>query len=187
MLLHAQVIGLVGEREAGLRNALRTVGMLDSSYWLSWGTWHLALSFVYALVICVSGKFAHCLFTDLSEPCPGAMSTCMHSACYLDGGSYPSTPSGYILQLDLFLKNNFGVVFMLLFMFSLSMTTFAYIVSAFVKKSASATVLGFALFVIGWVMQSVVLFFPYSPEEKCVLPPPKPGPHPALLALQCQE
>jgi len=121
------VIGLVGEREAGLRNALRTVGMLDSSYWLSWGTWHLALSFVYALVICVSG---------------------------------------YILQLDLFLKNNFGVVFMLLFMFSLSMTTFAYIVSAFVKKSASATVLGFALFVIGWVMQSVVLFFPYSPEEK---------------------
>ena len=32
----AQISGVVGEQEVGLRQMLRTMGMLDSSYWLSW-------------------------------------------------------------------------------------------------------------------------------------------------------
>lgn len=31
-----QISGVVGEQELGLRQMLRTMGMLDSSYWLSW-------------------------------------------------------------------------------------------------------------------------------------------------------
>ena len=32
----AQISGVVGEQEVGLRQMLRTMGMLDSAYWLSW-------------------------------------------------------------------------------------------------------------------------------------------------------
>lgn len=31
-----QISGVVGEQELGLRQMLRTMGMLDSAYWLSW-------------------------------------------------------------------------------------------------------------------------------------------------------
>lgn len=31
-----QISGVVGEQELGLRQMLRTMGMLDSTYWLSW-------------------------------------------------------------------------------------------------------------------------------------------------------
>lgn len=32
----AQISGVVGEHQVGLRQMLRTMGMLDSAYWLSW-------------------------------------------------------------------------------------------------------------------------------------------------------
>lgn len=35
-LAGVQISGVVGEQELGLRQMLRTMGMLDSAYWLSW-------------------------------------------------------------------------------------------------------------------------------------------------------
>ena len=35
-LVGVQISGVVGEQELGLRQMLRTMGMLDSAYWLSW-------------------------------------------------------------------------------------------------------------------------------------------------------
>jgi len=116
---------LVGEREGRLRQALRTMGMLDSSYWCSWGFFHVLLAFVLAMVTCVSG---------------------------------------YALQFDIFKINGFGLLLVFLFMFLMAMNSFAYMVSVFIKKSTTATSIGFALFVVGWIMQSVVQTFPYTTE-----------------------
>ena len=41
-----QINILVGEKELGLRQALRTMGMTDFSYWLSWAAWELVLAFI---------------------------------------------------------------------------------------------------------------------------------------------
>lgn len=38
-----QIAAVVSERELKLRQALRTMGMLDSSYWLSWVVFEVAL------------------------------------------------------------------------------------------------------------------------------------------------
>ena len=37
------IAAVVAEREQRLRQALRTMGMLDSAFWLSWAAWELAL------------------------------------------------------------------------------------------------------------------------------------------------
>ena len=39
----AQIAAVVSERELKLRQALRTMGMLDSSYWLSWVAFEVGL------------------------------------------------------------------------------------------------------------------------------------------------
>lgn len=47
---------MVMEKEAGLKQALRTMGMTDSAYWLSWSAWELTLSLVSANLICLFGE-----------------------------------------------------------------------------------------------------------------------------------
>jgi hypothetical protein len=46
---------LVSEREAGLRTALRNMGMLDSSYWASWAAFDLIMALLVALLILIYG------------------------------------------------------------------------------------------------------------------------------------
>ena len=72
--------------------------------------------------------------------------------------------AGYALQFDIFKINGFGLLLVFLFMFLMAMNSFAYMVSVFIKKSTTATSIGFALFVVGWIMQSVVQTFPYTTE-----------------------
>ncbi|GER49992.1 ABC transporter A family member 2, partial [Striga asiatica] len=70
---------------------------------------------------------------------------------------------GMMFQFDFFLNNSFAVVFLLFFLFQLNMTGFAFMLSAFVSKSSSATTVGFFIFIIGFVSQLVTRFgFPYS-------------------------
>ncbi|KAL3819386.1 hypothetical protein ACJIZ3_005340 [Penstemon smallii] len=70
---------------------------------------------------------------------------------------------GMMFQFDFFLHNNFGVVFLLFYLFQLNMTAFAFMLSAFISKSSSSTTLGYFIFIIGFLTQIVTTFgFPYS-------------------------
>ncbi|KAF8060280.1 ABCA2 [Scenedesmus sp. PABB004] len=51
----AQISGLVSEREAGLKLALRTAGMRDAAYWLSWMAWDGLFALATAVILLVSG------------------------------------------------------------------------------------------------------------------------------------
>jgi hypothetical protein len=50
-----QISCLVGEAESGLRLALKTMGMRDSSYWTSWMAFDGLMAFATALLLTVSG------------------------------------------------------------------------------------------------------------------------------------
>ena len=51
----AQLGAIVGEKESGLRQALRTMGMRDSAYWLSWLFFDAAMALATSLVLVASG------------------------------------------------------------------------------------------------------------------------------------
>ncbi|XP_051123316.1 ABC transporter A family member 2-like isoform X2 [Andrographis paniculata] len=70
---------------------------------------------------------------------------------------------GMMFRFKFFLHNSFAVVFLLFFLFQLSMTGFAFMLSAFISKSSSSTTVGFFVFIIGFTTQVVTVFgFPYS-------------------------
>lgn len=50
-----QLGDLVYEKERGLRQALRTVGMTDAAYWLSWLTWQVVMNFFSTLALIITG------------------------------------------------------------------------------------------------------------------------------------
>ncbi|GAX72794.1 hypothetical protein CEUSTIGMA_g249.t1 [Chlamydomonas eustigma] len=116
---------VVSEKELGLRQALRTMGMTEIAYWVSWAAWDLTLA-------AISGNLI--------------------------------TFFGLILQLDLFLHNSYGLLFFLFFLFQLAMSSLALFVCSFIKKTQIAVYIGFGIFLIGWIMQTVVIFgVPYTP------------------------
>ncbi|KAL2340805.1 hypothetical protein Fmac_008745 [Flemingia macrophylla] len=70
---------------------------------------------------------------------------------------------GMMFQFRFFLKNSFWVLFFLFFLFELNMTGLAFMLSAFIQKSSSATTVGFSIFIVGFLTQIVVQGgFPYS-------------------------
>lgn len=120
----SQISIMVIEKQTGLRQALRTMGMLDSAYWLSWATWEAAIIFVVSLL---------------------------------------NIAFGAIFQFRFFLDNSFMLVFLLLFLFQLAMSGFGMLISVFLPNVSWATVLGFVIFIVGWMMQATILFgIPYS-------------------------
>ena len=50
-----QLVAIATEKDAGLRQAMRTMGLMDSSYWLSWLLFDLALAAVWSLVALAAG------------------------------------------------------------------------------------------------------------------------------------
>ena len=56
-------------------------------------------------------------------------------------------------QFDMFLKNSLGVLFFLFFLFQLAMSGLAFLISTTVSKASTGTNLGFAIFLVGWIMQ----------------------------------
>ncbi|PSC73682.1 ABC transporter A family member 2 [Micractinium conductrix] len=118
--------GIVAEREQGLRQALKTMGMLESAFWLSWLAVEVLAAVLFALLLIAFGA---------------------------------------MFQFQFFLINSFGLVFLLFFLFQLAMTSFSFMVSTMISKSSTAVVIGFVLFLIGWIFQTVVVFgFPYKPD-----------------------
>ncbi|KAK7411462.1 hypothetical protein VNO78_02895 [Psophocarpus tetragonolobus] len=70
---------------------------------------------------------------------------------------------GMMFQFRFFLKNSFVVLFLLFFLFELNMTSLAFMLSAFIRKSSSATTVGFSIFIVGFLTQIVVQAgFPYD-------------------------
>lgn len=56
VLTWLQLGAIVGEKEAGLVTSLRHMGLLQSSYWLSWVMFDLMMGLVTALSIVMWGK-----------------------------------------------------------------------------------------------------------------------------------
>lgn len=75
-------------------------------------------------------------------------------------------PAGIILQFDYFKKNDFGLLLLLFWLFGLAMTSFSYLLSVFVRQAQAAVYLGFSVFIVGWIFQTVIFLahLPYSPE-----------------------
>lgn len=72
---------------------------------------------------------------------------------------------GLILQFKIFLRNDFGVVFILILFFMQAMTGCAYLLASFLMRSQTATILGFGVVLVGWILQVVVQFgVPFTPE-----------------------
>eukprot|EP01018_Ginkgo_biloba_P024056 Gb_37633 [translate_table: standard] len=70
---------------------------------------------------------------------------------------------GMIFQFNFFLNNNFGVLFLMFFLFQFNMVGFAFMLSSFISKSSSATNVGFFVYIIGFLTQLVTTFgFPYT-------------------------
>ncbi|KAB2055398.1 hypothetical protein E1A91_A11G036400v1 [Gossypium mustelinum] len=70
---------------------------------------------------------------------------------------------GMMFQFDFFLNNSFAVLLFIFFLFQLNMVGFAFMLSAFMSKSSSATTVGFSIFIIGFFTQIVTTVgFPYS-------------------------
>ncbi|CAI5466645.1 unnamed protein product [Closterium sp. Yama58-4] len=119
-----QAANLVIERELKLRQAMATMGLMDSVFWSTWLVWELLVAFV----------------------------TCILLICF-----------GMMFQFAFFLKNSFVVLFLVFFLFWVAMTGLAFLVSTFMRKSANANTVGFFIFLLGFVLQLMVMFgFPYT-------------------------
>lgn len=46
-----QISAVVQERETKLRQAMRTMGMLDSAFWLTWATYEIFMGFITAMLL----------------------------------------------------------------------------------------------------------------------------------------
>eukprot|EP00878_Enallax_costatus_P039861 GHUV01045787.1.p1 GENE.GHUV01045787.1~~GHUV01045787.1.p1 ORF type:complete len:620 (+),score=148.94 GHUV01045787.1:439-2298(+) len=111
-----QMGNLMSEKDSKLRLALRNMGMLDSSYWVSWMMFDAGITFITALLLVLFGM---------------------------------------VLQFNYFLKNDFGLLLLLFWLFSLAMSSYGYLLSVFVSKTQGAVYLGFTVFIVGWVFQTV--------------------------------
>jgi hypothetical protein len=58
---------------------------------------------------------------------------------------------GAAVQIDFFRKNSVGNTFFILWLFQLAMVGFAFFLSSMIRKSSAATLLGFLIFIIGFV------------------------------------
>eukprot|EP00741_Cyanophora_paradoxa_P000093 tig00000057_g89.t1 len=63
--------------------------------------------------------------------------------------------SGAIFQFGFFLKNDFPTYFFLFFLFGLAMVSLAFFVSTVISKASTAASLGFVIFVVGIILQSL--------------------------------
>eukprot|EP01026_Neomeris_dumetosa_P039658 TRINITY_DN3260_c0_g1_i6.p1 TRINITY_DN3260_c0_g1~~TRINITY_DN3260_c0_g1_i6.p1 ORF type:complete len:980 (-),score=135.90 TRINITY_DN3260_c0_g1_i6:302-3241(-) len=123
----ALLSNIIVDKEIGLKTAMVTMGLLDSSYWMSWFIYEFLFSFVSALLMVIFGL---------------------------------------IFQFDMFLNNNFGCLLILFWLFQMAMSSLAMLISSFLHKSSIAVYLGFAVFILGWIMQIVVAIasYPFQPK-----------------------
>eukprot|EP00245_Coleochaete_scutata_P012781 TRINITY_DN5005_c0_g1_i1.p1 TRINITY_DN5005_c0_g1~~TRINITY_DN5005_c0_g1_i1.p1 ORF type:complete len:1006 (-),score=193.03 TRINITY_DN5005_c0_g1_i1:975-3992(-) len=121
-----QMSTLVADKENKLRQAMATMGLLDSVYWTTWLFWEMGLAVIYSLLLVLFGM---------------------------------------MFQFDFFLNNSFFVLFFVFFLFQVNMTGFAFLLSTFQKKTATSVIVGFAVFLLGFLTQLVVVSgVPYAKQ-----------------------
>eukprot|EP01132_Coremiostelium_polycephalum_P005371 gene5371-6702_t len=64
--------------------------------------------------------------------------------------------TGFIVQFQFFIKNDFGTYFFLFILFGLSIICFAFFLSSLLRKSHTATFLGFFLFILFSILQAFI-------------------------------
>ena len=69
----------------------------------------------------------------------------------------PQPLPGYIFNFQLYTQNNFGQLLLIFFLFQLAMTSVAVFASPFARKATVAIYVGFITFILGWIMQFVIL------------------------------
>jgi hypothetical protein len=73
---------------------------------------------------------------------------------------------GAAFGFGFFLKNSFGLVLALFVLFQWAMVGVAFLLGAFIARATSAVTAGFVVFLVGWVVQSVVVFgYPFTPAD----------------------
>lgn len=163
------MVQLVTEKDSGLRQAMRTMGLLESSYWGSWIVFDLSFGTVLSLAIIGSGG-------QRADEQRGRGSSSMHACCWQcmlrapsskkprDGLCLPPcwcqaqrTPlcapprhpcPGMVLRFRFFLANDFRLLFALFWLFLAAISGFIYFVSAFVRKPQAAVYVGFLVFLV---------------------------------------
>jgi ABC-type Na+ transport system ATPase subunit NatA len=109
-----QVGAVVQEKELKLRESMRVMGLLDSSYWLSWSLVNVLMAVIASLLLCAAGA---------------------------------------AFQFKFFLTNDFLTYFILFILFGVSMIPLSFVVSTLLDTSATATTLGFVIFLVGSLVQ----------------------------------
>jgi len=70
---------------------------------------------------------------------------------------------GCLFQFNLFLKNDFGVLFLTFWLFGQAMIGLGFLVASILSRSATAVTIGFGSFLLGFLLYFVVVFgFPYG-------------------------
>ena len=73
---------------------------------------------------------------------------------------------GAAFGFGFFLKNSFGLVLALFVLFQWAMVGVAFLLGAFIGRATAAVTAGFVVFLVGWVVQSVVVFgYPFTPAD----------------------
>mmetsp|Transcript_12303 Transcript_12303/g.40386 ORF Transcript_12303/g.40386 Transcript_12303/m.40386 type:complete len:2003 (+) Transcript_12303:62-6070(+) len=120
-----QISSVVTEKHRKLRAAMKTAGMMDSAWWVSWFGFFLLQALLNSLLL---------------------------------------VAFGHMFGFSLYSNNDFSLLFCVLLLFSISMTSFGFAVAACLQDPATATSIGFFVFLIGFVMQITVAFgVPYDP------------------------
>ena len=72
-----QITAVVLERELKLRQALKTMGMMDSTFWTSWTTYELVMGLITALLLAGFGAMWQVRVVACHPvPCARRRSTC---------------------------------------------------------------------------------------------------------------
>lgn len=56
------------------------------------------------------------------------------------------------MRFRFFVLNDFGVLLLLFWLFTLALSSFSYFLSTFMTRAQSATYTGFAVFLVSWVL-----------------------------------
>lgn len=84
------------------------------------------------------------------------MALCIFEGILVFVSSILMSSFGYVFSFDLYTKNSFGLLLLLFFLFQLAMSSFAVLLAPFFNKANTTIYFGFAIFIVGWVMQGVV-------------------------------
>ena len=143
---------------------LSIVGASSPIFLLVAGMFSLT-SEVYAIVSERKNRLRQALSTMGMIPSAYWASYIFYEVVFTTLTSLLTTLFGMAFQFDLFLKNGFGVVWLLFWCYELAIIGVVFLFSSIVAEPASSYMLGLLFVLIGFLMQlSVVFGFPFTDQ-----------------------